>query len=567
MSTAPDITGETASGADCAVAVISKLPRRGQTKTRLARTLGDQAALDLHRAFLRDELDALDQPRRWSLYLIHDRARDDGEIAELSDLLSQRARGLVPGGDGLAGELRGAFEQLLSRHDRVVIVSGDVPHIDPEVVAEALARLADDDVVLGSGPDGGYYLVGLKAPHDLFTPVRMSTRSTVQATVALARSLGLTVATVADLDDIDEAWDLVALQSAPAHRAARARAVVAGLERGEIALELPTELQIEVSSRCNLRCQACRRTHETLAPDADLTLADYRRIVAGLPRLSRITFQLNGEPLMCRDLFAMVAEARAAGVWTVVNTNGTLLGAARRREAIDSGLHELRISLDGARPETVAHMAGADIFAQVTRHVRALTEEIAQRAAQAPAAGHLPSKMAVSLWMIATRETLVELPELVALAADLGVDEVYVQRLVLTGQGVARPEWSLHGRVDAGVRDIVSQAEAVARQRGVALRASGRRPILESLSRPTGPNPWLRCWRPWRTATITASMRVLPCCISSFTLGYDALMRGDLSQQDWPAIWNGERYRALRRGLLRGEPLPACQGCNLEWSL
>ncbi len=539
-----------------AVAVISKLPRAGRSKTRLARALGAEAALALHQAFLQDELEQLHQPAAWQLYLVHDAPADTLESRGLAALLGEGAQGVVPGQAGLAAELKRAFEMLLARHDKVVIVSGDVPQLPAATVERALAALDESDMAMGVGPDGGYYLIGLKAAHDLFTSVPMSTGRTVAATLAQAAALGLSVAQMERLTDMDEAQDLLTLDAAPADLARRTRALVYDLERGELALAPPTELQIEVTSRCNLACSACQRTHTQLAPDANLSLADFRDLVAELPNLQRVAFQLNGEPLMCSDLPAMIAEAHTGGAWTVINSNGTLLDPRRRAALLDSGLDELRISLDGTRPETVTRMAGADILNHVVENVRAMVQERGQRPAPR-----------ISLWMILTTETIAELPDLVRLAADIGVEEVYGQRLVLTGNGVASEQFSLHDRVDDRVRALVARAEALADQLGVTLRGSGRKPILESLTPAEDANPWLACWRPWRSAVVTASKRVLPCCISSFVSGYDDLELGDLAEEDWRTVYNGPRYRALRRGLLSGQPLPSCQGCTRDWSL
>ena len=539
-----------------AVAVISRVPRLGRSKTRLARTLGTEAALALHQAMVADQLAQLHDPLQWDLFLLHDAPVDEAEESLLRELRGELAESLVPGEQGLAQELRGGFSDLLDRYERAVIVSADVPHLEAITVRAALAVLDDVDLVLGAGPDGGYYLVGMREAHDLFTSVPMGTAAVERATVALARQRGLTVAHVPPLTDIDEAQDLLQLDSVPASLAPRTRAAAADLRRGEIAVQLPTELQLEVTSRCNLKCSACLRTHTPLQADADLTLADYRRIVAGLPSLQRIAFQLNGEPLLCEDLFAMIREAAAAGVDTVLNTNGTLLDARRRGELLASGLQELRVSLDGARSETVAAMAGVDVLERVTERVSALVRERGE--ATTPR---------VSLWMVASRTNVAELPDLVRLAAEVGVDEVYLQRLVLTGHGVARKDESLHGRVDSEVAAVIEEAHRVAAATGVALRASGRRPLLESLTSPDDGNPQLGCWRPWRSAVVAADGRVLPCCIASFTEPYETLSRGDLNQASWAEIWNGEPYRELRRALLDGEPLACCGGCGVDWSL
>ncbi len=539
-----------------AVGIISKLPRPGRTKTRLARTLGREAALRLHEAFVLDELEQLTRPERWQLYVVHDQPRSSRDRQVLADLLTERASSLVPDRKGLAAELLGAFQLLLRRHDRAVIVSADVPQVNAGRVAEAMEALDEADVVLGPGPDGGYWLVGLKAPHDLFTPIRMGGGRVTNRTIALARELGLSVATVEPLTDIDEAQDLLVLERTPLELARRSRQVAGDLERTEVAVRLPTELQVEASSRCNLSCRACARTHDRLAADADLSLEDYCRIIEPLPRLERVGFMLNGESMLNHHLPAMIRRAWSLGAWTVLNTNGTLLSSGRRADLLDSGLSELRVSLDGARPETVARMTGADTLERVLRGVEALVEEREGR-----------SRPVVSLWMLASRSTIRELPELVRRAGDIGIDEVYLQRLVITGKGVATADESLFGQVDAKVVRAVLEAEAIAAEVGVALRASGRQRLLNSLTPADESNPQLGCWRPWRTAVVTASMRVLPCCISSFVAPYDELELGDLRRQSWEEIWNGEPYRALRRGILSGQVQDFCAGCGVRWSL
>jgi uncharacterized protein len=209
-----------------ALAVISRVPRLGRTKTRLARTLGPDVALELHRAMVADELEQLHDPARWDLFLLHDPAVDESDERELQRLRDGLATPLVPGGEGLAAELLGGFEALLADYERALIVSADVPHLGADVVAGAVAALDHADLVLGPGPDGGYYLVGLSHPHDVFTSIGMGTAGVERATVVLAEGLGLRVAHVQALTDIDEARDLSELDGVPTHIARRTRAVV-----------------------------------------------------------------------------------------------------------------------------------------------------------------------------------------------------------------------------------------------------------------------------------------------------------------------------------------------------
>jgi len=542
---------------DAAVVIVAGPSWPQQRQSALARSLGEGVAADLQEAFLQDALSQLHDPGRWQLYLARDESADDPALAQL-DLFSSGAIPLPISPASVAGPppLLRLLRNVLARHQRVVVLGAQLPQIGVATVAAALAALDGADLVLSPGQDGGYSLIGLCRPHDLFTPLQASASISERATVALAAELGLKVAHVERLTEMHEAQDLLILPAEAGPRAQRTRQLLSGLSRTEVAVELPRELQIEASSRCNLRCSACLRTHRQLDPDADLSFADYRRIVDDLPALQRVSFQLNGEPLLCADLFAMVSHAVEAGAHTIINSNATLLGSDRRRALLDSGLHELRVSLDGARPATIEQAAGADVRDRVVDNVRGLAAE--RKSAAAPR---------ISFWMIARQDTIAELPELVQLAAEVGIDEVYLQRLVLTGEGSATEQQSLHGRLSAAQKDTIALAEQRAAELGVALRASGRKPIVESLTPSGEPNPWLGCWRPWRSATVTAELRVLPCCISSFTAHYDELARGSLRELSWQQIWNGPGYRALRRGLLQAEPLRFCRGCNCCWSL
>ena len=190
--------------------------------------LGDEAADALHRAFLEDEVATLSSAD-WQLYFVHDAVQNATEQALLDALAGPNTRRLVPGAPDLAHEMLEAFRALLQSHDRVVLVGGDMPHLSRDLVEQGLSALDHADVVLGPGPDGGYYLVGLRALHDVFTTVALGGGSVERATVAAARALGLEVAWTAPLTDLDEAGDLRVLESLPASVAPRTRAVIARL--------------------------------------------------------------------------------------------------------------------------------------------------------------------------------------------------------------------------------------------------------------------------------------------------------------------------------------------------
>ncbi len=359
----------------------------------------------------------------------------------------------------------------------------------------------------------------------------------------------------------------IMLATHPAHRA-EARAVnprryfeAVEQDRSEVAEAEPVCLYLEVTNRCNLLCTTCPRTFEELEPAADMSFTLFQTIVDQYPAISRVVLHGVGEPLMVPHLPRMIRYLKDRGTYVLFNTNGTLLNERRGRELIASGLDELRVSLDAANPETFKAVRGRDLFNRIVKNVHAF------RALQRAQGAERPR---VSLWLTGLKETIVELPAFVDLAHDIDVSEVHLQRLVYfpDGQGLARADQALFESVNPDEERMIREAEARARRHGILFDASGATEPGTSLKRSDDARPWSLCTRPWTLMYFTAHGRALPCCIAPFSMhGYGAFTLGDATQASLRDIWNGERYRAFRRGLLSDQPPRACANCGMRWSL
>jgi MoaA/NifB/PqqE/SkfB family radical SAM enzyme len=332
-------------------------------------------------------------------------------------------------------------------------------------------------------------------------------------------------------------------------------------DRGTLAEAEPVCLYLETTNRCNLLCTTCPRTFEALEPPGDMSWDLFTRVIDQFPRLARVVLHGVGEPMMVPALPRMIRYLKDRGTYVLFNTNGTLLSEKKGRQLIDAGLDELRVSLDAADPVAFKLVRGRDMFTRIVRKVRAFRALQRQLAAERPR---------VSLWLTGLQETVGQLSDFVRLAHDMGVPEVYLQRLVYfpEGQGMARPEQALFaGRDDAEGR-MIRDAEELADRLGIAFNASGATDPATSLKPGESAQPWSLCRRPWSLMYITAHGRALPCCIAPFSArGYDGFTLGDATQQTLREIWNGERYQDFRAALLSNEPPAACAGCGLRWSL
>lgn len=329
-----------------------------------------------------------------------------------------------------------------------------------------------------------------------------------------------------------------------------------------VAEQKPVCLYLETTNRCNLLCTTCPRTYEELEPPADMSFEMFTRIVDQVPNLARAVLHGVGEPMLVEELPRMVRYLKDRGVYVLFNTNGTVLTPRNGRELCDSGLDELRVSLDAADAKTFLMIRGKDYFDRIVKNVRAFTTMQREE-------GLLRPK--VSLWLTGLKETLESLPQFVQIAHDVGVSEVYLQRLVFfetEAIGMARPDQALFERLSSEENAHLAAAEAEAKRLGILFSASGATEPGTSVKRATDDSPWSLCRRPWAVMYFTANGRALPCCIAPFSQrGYENYTLGDATQQTLAEIWNGPAYRQFRQSLKSDHPPETCKSCGLRWSL
>ncbi len=330
----------------------------------------------------------------------------------------------------------------------------------------------------------------------------------------------------------------------------------------------PVCLYLETTNRCNLLCTTCPRTYEELEPPADMSWELFTSIVDQIPKLQRAVLHGVGEPMLVKHLPRMVRYLKDRGSYVLFNTNGTVLNEKNGRALIAAELDELRVSFDAANAESYLAVRGKNYFNRILKNVRAF-RELQERE------GH--AKPRVSAWLTGLRETIEELPDFVRVAAETGVKEVHLQRLVFfkdNAIGLARPDQALYEQLSGEEAVHIERATALAKTLGVTFSASGGASepgvsLKRSDNGPTGSgSPWSLCRRPWTVMYFTANGRALPCCIAPFSQrGYENYTLGDATQQSLRDIWAGPAYNDFRKALKSDKPPDACAGCGLRWSL
>ena len=186
---------------DRALAIFLKNQRLGAVKTRLAATIGQQKALEIYTRLVALTLKAAKEGSA-SMHLFYSDALESSSI----DLQAEQH---VQIGSGLGERMNNAFNELLNKYRKVVLIGSDLPEISATLIDEAFEKLDSCDLVIGPAEDGGYYLIALKSPQPaLFTTIEFSNAEVYKRTLMCAESEKLKVATLKKLRDVDTADDL-----------------------------------------------------------------------------------------------------------------------------------------------------------------------------------------------------------------------------------------------------------------------------------------------------------------------------------------------------------------------
>jgi len=187
--------------------IMARCPEAGAVKRRLAADLGAARTLLVYRAFLDDlegKFGSRQRPRVWYY---------TPPASPFEVLFGGKADCREQSGGSLQERLRGVFDALFGEgYRRVAAMGADCPHLSAEQVDAAFEGLGRHDVVLVPSDDGGYNLIGLRCPADLFTGVALGTDAALRETVDRARSLGLSCLCLPPSFDVDTIGDLRRLQ-------------------------------------------------------------------------------------------------------------------------------------------------------------------------------------------------------------------------------------------------------------------------------------------------------------------------------------------------------------------
>ena len=188
--------------------VFLKVPQKTSVKTRLAKSLGQEAATNLYIHFVTDILETLKRSRHTFIICYYP---PDAQ-PEAADWLGHAQTLLPQRGDNLGLRMSNAFVTLFSKgFQKVLLMGTDFPDLPTEIIDTAFHSLTANDAVIGPSVDGGYYLIGFRTATFLpavFDDMPWATEDVFTKTMKVFSKKGLKVHVLPQWRDIDTYEDL-----------------------------------------------------------------------------------------------------------------------------------------------------------------------------------------------------------------------------------------------------------------------------------------------------------------------------------------------------------------------
>jgi len=330
------------------------------------------------------------------------------------------------------------------------------------------------------------------------------------------------------------------------------RMVLSMLRRPATLKHLPLHVQLESTDACNLHCTTCSR--DMIVDKAQVLDEELWKKIIDELRPSNINVSGIGEPFLHPRIFDIIRHARERGAAVNCATNFTRV-KGRHKQIVESGISQLKVSIDAARADTYRIIRGEDAFASIVEGIREVQDWKRKLGSDTPS---------IRFNFALQRFNFEQAAKLVDLAAELGVDGIYYQYLSYTDMQ-DRKTMLTADMTRESLRSVLEEAGRRARDRGVAtnlpiwkrdfeLLWNAMQP-MESYVPNTKP-----CYFPWMSTWLGADGWVRPCPIMPWTK--DEGRMGHLAEQSFSEIWNNEHYRRLREALARGErPTRSCKTC------
>lgn len=297
-------------------------------------------------------------------------------------------------------------------------------------------------------------------------------------------------------------------------------------------LPLPHLVMIEPTNACNLHCPTCPAGSGKMnRPLHDMNLAEFKGIIdQAKAYVSQILLWNYGEPFLHNELLGMIKYATTSGIYVKTSTNGGFFKSMEFcLKVVQSGLHYLIISLDGADQDTVNKFRKGADFNSIIAGMKAIKEAKESLSSATPV---------VELQFIVMKHNEDQRARMRTLAKELGAD-VYSEKTVNINCGY--PEFQKMAK------ELVPNDTALSRY---FLKQDGTFALKGKMSG--------GCSMLYNSLVINSDGAIVPCCYDLFS---EHLM-GNVFREDLKTVWESSKYELFRKEVKsRRSSIGICSSC------
>jgi radical SAM protein with 4Fe4S-binding SPASM domain len=300
----------------------------------------------------------------------------------------------------------------------------------------------------------------------------------------------------------------------------------------------PVTAQIEPTSECNLQCGMCIRKNMGVSTGT-MSFENFKKILDKLDSLFKIQLTGQGEPFLAPEIFDMIKYANKRGILVNINTNATLLNEKIIENIISAYIGEIGISIDSTKKKKYEKIRKGANYERVLKNIKNLSDKIKEK----------NRKTILTIAPIIFKDNIDELPEFVELAKKLGINKISFQTLQ-TKENFFK-SYDSHMKSQLVKSDMEKLKNKIEEAKFLAQKYNITVIFDEAKS--------LGCIWPWRSIYITWDGEITPCCK---IVEWKKFPIGNILNEDFWKIWNGDKYQEYRKLLKKREAPLACRGCN-----
>lgn len=328
---------------------------------------------------------------------------------------------------------------------------------------------------------------------------------------------------------------------------------------------------IEVTFRCNCRCQMCplygvqtnggKELTESMSKKNELTLNEFKSLFSDLKELGTRSINFTGgEAFIRNDMLDITRFAKESGLEVSFTSNGGLITKDIAKGLVELGVDSITISLDGPK-EVHENIRKAKIFDRIMAVIDWINEEKEEQKKSIPSIDFLCTVSALNqnhisgLIEIAKKKgiQLTIDPIIFTTQEDWNNTKKALQENFIKKESFVMPEEI--GRIDIDafeeeLNTFFSHAKRL--DQPIYVSVTGKRTRKKFFADPT----WSivnKCFAPWYSCRIDPYGNIYPCSFS--------ISMGDLRESDIKDIVNGDKFVNFRRKLKEQKLFPFCRKC------